>query len=336
MSQEEDVPLISVIVCTLNEERWIGALIQSVLVQRRVQGSVEIIVADGGSVDGTCDIVRRYADRSVRLLHNELRRAVFGFNLAARAARGRYLAFLGGHARYDPEYLAKCLDLLRRTGAGNVGGVIEHAGEGATGRAIALAMSTFLGVGGPKFRSAKRETVCESVMGGFLERSLFESLGGFNETNIVNQDGEFNARLRQAGYTVVVSPDIRSTYFVRPSLLALEKQYFSYGYYRRWTEVQHPGSVPWRVYIPPTFVAGAVVCGALAVFSHSAAPLSPLAAYAVLLMGSVAFGLRRGDPAAAIRIPAAIAVMHASFGVGWLTGFVRHRRPRYERASTSS
>ncbi|MGB8266018.1 MAG: glycosyltransferase family 2 protein [Candidatus Velthaea sp.] len=322
-----DEPLVSVIVCTLNERNHIAALLEGVLEQQGVPGTLEILVADGGSTDGTIEIVAGYADRNVRLLENEHRFAVHGFNLAARAARGRYLAFLGAHARYGPRYLADCLALLQRTGAGNVGGVIEHAGEGTTGRAIALAMSLPLTLGAPKFRNAKRETECESVMGGFLERSLFDRLGGFNETNIVNQDGEFNYRLRKAGYRIVVSPEIRSTYFGRSNPRALWRQYFRYGYYRRWTEVQHPGSVPLRVYAPATLIAVSATCLLTALATNALWPLVPVAAYGAVLIGASVMALRTEEPAVAVQIAPIIATMHAAYGIGWLTGLFRHRRP---------
>jgi glycosyltransferase involved in cell wall biosynthesis len=319
-------PLISVVVCTLNERRFIGRLIEDVLAQRDLSGEIEMIVADGGSVDGTVEVVRSFADRGVRLVENGDRLAVYGFNLAARCARGRYLAFLGAHARYGPEYLARCLALLTRTRAGNVGGVIDHVGEGDTGAAIAIAMSSPLGLGGPKFRTATRETECESVMGGFLERALFEKLGGFNETNVINQDGEFNYRLRRAGHRVVVSPTIRSTYFVRSTLRELVRQYFRYGFYRRWTQVQHPGSVPLRVYAPPLLIVTLALAALVAVLLRAPWPLLPAACYLSVLAGVSAASLRKARPSVAVRVGLVMASMHLAFGAGWLVGAVRHRR----------
>jgi succinoglycan biosynthesis protein ExoA len=305
-------PLISVIVPTLNEETHIGAVIEDMLGQKGVDADVEVLIADGRSTDKTREIVERYAGRgNVRLVDNPKRHQVFGYNLAIRAARGSIVCIVHAHARFSPTYLADCLDARERTGAANVGGVIRHRGEGPVGEAIALAMSSPLGVGDSKYRHAKEEQWCDSVMGTFIDRSLFDEIGFYNETNLINEDCEFNYRLRAAGYRVFLTPKIEVTYWVRSSLIGLAKQYVRYGLYRRWTEVQHPGSVPWRVYAPPALVLGLGCSAAL---------------FGFLCIGFVD-GMRRSKRIAlALLEPAAIATMHLAFGVGWLRGFLTLRR----------
>jgi len=250
-------PLISVIIPTLNEESYIAAVIDDMLAQERLDADVEILVADGGSTDRTRAIVAEYATRAnVRLIDNPKRYQVCGYNIAIKAARGSIICIVHAHARFSHNYLAACLEARRRTGAANVGGVIRHQGHGLIGKAIALAMSSPLGVGDSKYRHTAREQWCDSVMGTFIDRELFDEVGFYNETNIINEDCEFNYRLRAAGYKVFVTPNIEVTYYVRSSLTSLARQYVRYGFYRRWTEVQHPGSVPWRVYAPPSLLLG--------------------------------------------------------------------------------
>ncbi|HEX3456493.1 MAG TPA: glycosyltransferase family 2 protein [Candidatus Baltobacteraceae bacterium] len=322
-------PLISVVVATLNEERHIGRILDQMLAQEGLDGDLEILVADGGSSDRTREIVASYANGGkVGLIENPRRHHVYGFNLALRAARGSIVCLIGGHASFPSDYLARCMAVKRRTGAANVGGVIRHQGEGAIGEAIALAMASPIGVGDAKFRRAKREQPCESVMGLFCDRRIFDEIGYFNETSIVNQDGEFNYRLRAAGYTVLVSPEIGCTYFVRPSIAALARQYYRYGFYRRWTEVQHPGSVPWRVYAPPLLLAVLAVSAALTAVGRYAAGLAFPVLYAIVLAVAATDGLRRSKkPAVAVLEPLAVATMHLSFGAGWIHGLLVHRKP---------
>jgi glycosyltransferase involved in cell wall biosynthesis len=326
---QERRSLISVIVPTLNEEEHIASVLDDMLAQERLDADVEILVADGGSTDKTREIVDRYKDRGeVRLVDNPQRRQVFGYNRAIKEARGSIICIAHAHARFSKDYLAACLAVRKRTGAANVGGVIRHRGEGLVGEAIALAMSSPLGVGNSSYRHAKREQWCDSIMGTFMDRRIFDEIGLYNETNFVNEDCEFNYRLRAAGYRVFVSPAIEATYFVRSSIAALARQYAVYGFFRRWTEVQHPGSVPRRVYAPPALIlglAGSVLLGALG-FEHLAIVVPAL--YLCVLCAGVFDGLRRSKRVSlALFEPLAIATMHFAFGFGWLLGFLKLKKP---------
>jgi succinoglycan biosynthesis protein ExoA len=328
-------PLLSVVVATLNEERHIGRILDQMLAQEQLDGEMEILVADGGSTDRTREIIASYANRGkVLLIDNPRRHQVYGYNLALRAARGSVVCLIGGHASFPSDYLARCMAVKRRTGAGNLGGVIRHHGEGAIGEAIALAMSSPIGVGDAKFRHAKREQPCDSVMGLFCDRRIFDEIGYFNETSIVNQDGEFNYRLRAAGYMVLVSPEIECTYFVRPSIATLARQYYRYGFYRRWTEVLHPGSVPWRVYAPPLLVAALAGSAAATAMGRYVAGSVVPALYAIVLIAAASDGLHRSKkPTVALLEPLAVATMHLAFGAGWIHGLMVHRKRRREAPS---
>lgn len=323
-------PLISVIVPALNEERYIGAVIGDMLAQESVDADVEVLVVDGGSTDATRAIVEAYAARgNVRLIDNPKRYQVHGFNLGIKAARGSIICIIHAHARYSKNYLAACMDARARTGAANVGGVINHRGEGPMGEAIALAMSSPLGVGDSKYRHTKSERWCNNVMGTFIDRALFDEVGYYNETHVANEDCEFNYRLRAAGYRILVSPSIQVTYFVRSSLVGLAKQYLRYGFYRRWTEVQHPGSVPWRVYAPPALV---IALGCSAILCVAGAPLLgavvPVLYLCVMGLGAVDAMRRSKRVSLALLEPIAIATMHLAFGLGWLRGLLVLRRNR--------
>jgi succinoglycan biosynthesis protein ExoA len=198
------------------------------------------------------------------------------------------------------------------------------------GEAIALAMSSPLGVGDSKYRHATREQWCDSVMGTFTDRQLFDEVGFYNETNIANEDCEFNYRLRAAGYKIFLTPSIKVTYYVRSSLKALVRQYERYGFYRRWTETQHPGSVPPRVYAPPALVLALAISAVLAAFGFlSLAAIIPAMYLSFLGIGFVDAMRRSKRFSLALLVPVAIATMHVAFGLGWLHGFVtlRHNAP---------
>jgi rSAM/selenodomain-associated transferase 2 len=96
--------LISVIIPTLNEA---GNILQTIESVRQQDRGAEIIVADGGSVDGTPEIVRPDA----RVIHSPRGRAV-QMNAGARCAAGDVLLFLHGDSRLAPGAVAKMRQTL--------------------------------------------------------------------------------------------------------------------------------------------------------------------------------------------------------------------------------
>ena len=82
--------MISFIIPTKNEELFVGRLLESL---QEYRGPYEIIISDGGSTDGTIDVVKRHTDKV--LLWDGLGRQNIsaGRNAGARLATGRYLVF---------------------------------------------------------------------------------------------------------------------------------------------------------------------------------------------------------------------------------------------------
>ncbi len=86
-----DEPLFSAVIPAYNCERFVARAIRSVLAQRDV--TVECIVVDDGSSDGTASAVERFGD-AVLLIRQPNGGAAAARNAALAAARGRYIAFL--------------------------------------------------------------------------------------------------------------------------------------------------------------------------------------------------------------------------------------------------
>jgi glycosyltransferase involved in cell wall biosynthesis len=85
----------SIIIRTFNEKRYLPALLAS-LSRDLLASSIEIIVVDSGSTDGTLDIARSHGVRLLTINRNEFS---FGrsLNTGCQAARGEVLVFISGH-----------------------------------------------------------------------------------------------------------------------------------------------------------------------------------------------------------------------------------------------
>ena len=109
-------PQVSVVIPTYNSERTIARAIDSVLLQ--TFESLELIIVDDGSADGTIRRVQQFQDGRIRLEsqpHN--RGAAAARNAGIALARGQWIAFLDSDDTWRPEKLAHQMAALeQRTG----------------------------------------------------------------------------------------------------------------------------------------------------------------------------------------------------------------------------
>src|ERR1035437_5728615 len=147
---------ISVIIPCYNEEKYIAKCILSILSQKNIN-NLEIIVVDGASRDNTKNIleelVDQYQDKKIIILNNSQRITPVALNLGIKRSSGDYICIMGAHAEYDDEFLCNCLILLKNhLDVSCVGGPIFSKGENNFAKAVAISMSSPIGVGNAKHR----------------------------------------------------------------------------------------------------------------------------------------------------------------------------------------
>ena len=104
-----------------------------------------------------------------------------------------------------------------------VGGAWDSVGRGRLGEAIAIAMSSKLGVGNSPYRvvqSIKTPILTDTVPFWATRKQTFARLGLFREEMLCHEDYEFNHRVRSAGGAILLLPWLRSRYYVRSTLTA--------------------------------------------------------------------------------------------------------------------
>jgi glycosyltransferase involved in cell wall biosynthesis len=197
----ESQPFVTVAMPCLNEAGFIEACIRSVQAQTYPAHLVEVLVADGGSTDGTREILGRLAaqDGRIRLVDNPRRIQSAALNCAIRESKGGVIIRMDVHAEYAPSYIAKCVEVLERTGADNAGGAARCAARTAFQIAVCRALSSPLGVGGAAYRDASREGFVDTVFNGAFRRAVFDRIGLYDEGAVTNEDAEINQRLVQSG-----------------------------------------------------------------------------------------------------------------------------------------
>jgi glycosyltransferase involved in cell wall biosynthesis len=317
-------PFVSIVMPCYNEERYIEECIRCVQRQDYPRDSVEILVADGMSIDATREILMRLAeeDPRIQIIDNPDRIQAPGMNAAIKRARGEVIIRMDVHAEYQEDFIRKCVEVLERTGADNAGGAARAKARSFFQKALAAALDSPLAVGGSKYRDESNEGFVESVFPGAFRREVFEKIGLFDPKAITNEDAEINQRIIESGGKVYLSREIVVFYYPRDTMKGLAKQYFKYGQGRARTLLKRGKFLSLRPAIPFLMVTGQTLLTATSFFHPYA--LWTSGAYA---LGTLAEAVRVGRKAGPAAIPvvwAIFPVLHVSHGVGFASGLMKY------------
>lgn len=318
----------------LNEVSHLRDAVAAVLAQDW-PGPFEVVLAVGPSADGTERVAAEVsaADPRVTVVSNPTGRTPDALNAAIAASRHPVIVRVDAHSELPPGYIATAVETLVRTGADNVGGIMWPVGRSDFERAVAVAMTSPVGVGAAAYHTGGEEGPSESVYLGSFRREALERVGGYDPRFTRAQDWEMNHRLIESGGLVWFTPQLKVTYRPRPNLRALARQYFQYGQWRRVVMRQH-GRTRFRLsalrYLAPPALVAALICSAAAAVSarwlhggaqsvaESALVLPASYALAVTALSAVVGRRLRGT--SLLWLPVVIATMHLSWGCGFIRG----------------
>ncbi|HEY3210595.1 MAG TPA: glycosyltransferase family 2 protein [Actinomycetota bacterium] len=319
--------LVTVVIPARNEESFIRPCLDSVLAQDH--SNLQVLVVDGASADRTAQIGREYMERDPRvlLLHNPDSVIPRSLNLALDAARGRWLIRVDAHASIPPGYVRMAVAHLRTGRWGGVGGRKDGVGVTPAGRAIAAAMGSRFGVGNSTYHYGTHTQLVDHIPFGAYPTALVRELGGWDEQCAVNQDFEFDFRLRKKGYQLLFDPGLTIDWYCRQSIPDVFHQYRRYGRGKSLVARLHPESTRLRHLAAPALVAYLAGSAALALRRPriAAAAVSPY--LAGVAAASVATSRKLNDRSSRLRLPAAFAAMHLGWGIGFWQGLIEMLRP---------
>jgi len=315
-----DAPLLIVIPC-LNEAAHLRALIGTLTADPGA-ANARIVIADGGSTDGSQAIVTAAAEADPRvvLLQNPKKIQSAGVN-AAVAAFGdtaNFFVRIDAHAGYPAQFIASLLTAQAETGADSVTVAMQakaHTG-GCFQIANAAAQNSALGAGGSPHRNAGVRRFTDHGHHALMRTAAFRAVGGYDESFSHNEDAELDHRLIGNGARILLAGDIVVDYYPRATLRGLWRQYYMFGRGRAKTVAKHRIPLKPRQLAPALIAPSALLALAAPLWPPAAAPF---ALYLALCLGLGALlGFRQGSVCAgAAGAPA--ATMH----LAWSCGFWR-------------
>lgn len=303
----DNLPTVSVIIPARDAVDSLSLALKAVSTQT-YPNIVDVVVAAADTP--TAEVARL---NGAAVVDNPAGTTPAGLNLAIAASSGEVIVRCDARSLLPPEYVSDAVATLLRTGAATVGGMQVPIGNTEWARAIAAAMSSRWGAGDARYRIGGHEGPVETVYLGVFRRSTVAEVGGFDESFARTQDYELNHRLLAAGEVVWFDPSLKVAYQPRGTLGSLAGQYFDYGRAKRQFGRAHRGSLRWRQLAAPALVTGQVA----AVVGSFWAPLL-LTIPGLYGVGLIVAGIASRERS--LRVSAALAVMHLSWGAGFLIG----------------
>jgi succinoglycan biosynthesis protein ExoA len=308
---------VLIVIPCLNEQAHIGALVTAM---REDTAELDrlIVVADGGSTDGTPSIVADIAAREtcVRLIANRRKIQSAGVNLAVRIFGGGYqwLVRLDAHAHYPRGYVRQLIAEANRTGAASVVVAMTSQGTGGFQSAVASVQNSLLGAGGARHRRSGSAGFVDHGHHALFALKRFVAIGGYDEAVSHNEDADFDIRLARTGGKIWLTRAVEIGYFPRADLRELYRQYMNYGRGRAATIVRHR-KLPKLRQVLPACVSPAIAALLYAPWDPIAA--APVAAWVALcLLFGAALGIRQGPRYATFAIAAAM-IIHLAWSIGF-------------------
>ena len=248
--------MISVIVTVLNEAETMATLLESLGMQTRVPD--EIIIVDGGSDDGTLDILCRFQDRlPLRIIRAPGTNISQGRNLAIAAAHGDIIVATDAGLYLSPQWL-ECLvaPFLNDPELHVVGGYAAPDPHSLFEMALGAAVSRL-----PD--EIKPEQLLPGSRNIAYRKRAWQAVGGYPEWLDFGEDMVFALKLKQLVGRIAYAPSAIIYFRPRSSLKAFFKMYYHYargdGKADLWRKRHAIRYFTYLIAVPGIFLLGAIV-----------------------------------------------------------------------------
>lgn len=192
-------PFFSIIVPTLNEEKYILGLLKDLSKQK--EKDFEVIIVDGRSNDQTVKKAKDFEDKlKLRIIYSKKRNLCFQRNLGAKKSLGNYLVFMDADIRIYKNYLS----VLKETINKNSYLFLTTYQLPDTNDQIDVFLSQMANYGLEILKIINKQ-----MAPGYnfvIYKDIFIKISGFNEKTTISEDHELSIRLQKSGVKLSIIP----------------------------------------------------------------------------------------------------------------------------------
>lgn len=320
-----DEILFSIIVPVYNRPDEVADLLKSL--ESQTDGGFEIVIVEDGSTipclkaeqspDGALTPTG-YPELKLKYFRKENEGRSIARNYGLQRAAGDYFIFVDSDCILPPEYIANLRKSLLEHPFDCFGGPdAAHESFSDVQKAINFSMTAFLTTGGIRGGKVSMEKFTPRTFNMGFSREVYEKVGGFRE--MFSEDIDMSTRIRLAGFSITLYPDVFVYHKRRVDLKKFWKQVHVFGMSRITLELLYPGSMKLVHWLPAVFTIGAV--GLIIGSFFCKWLLIPLLVY-VLALFVCALVAERNLKIAGLGIVAAF-VQLMGYGTGFIKAYVK-------------
>lgn len=304
--------LFSIIIPVYNRPEEISDLLSS-LEKQTDSGFETIIVEDGSTVDCRRQCGNFKGNSRLKYFHKENEGRSIARNYGMDRADGDYFIFVDSDCILPPDYIESLRRSLEENPVDCFGGPdAAHDSFSRTQKAISYSMTAFLTTGGIRGGKVSMEKFTPRTFNMGFSREVYDRVGGFRE--MFSEDIDMSTRIRLAGFSISLYPDVYVYHKRRVDLKKFWKQVHVFGMSRITLELLYPGSMKLVHWLPAVFTVGAVALIIGSFFCKWL--LIPLLVYVVALWAGALVATKDLD--IACRAIAAAMVQLTGYGTGFL------------------
>lgn len=322
-------PFISIIIPTWRGSKVLNRCLSSLLVQDYPQDKFEIILVSKENLP-----VKWNKTKVIKIGKNV--NHALARNIGVAEARGEIIAFCDDDCILPKNWLSVASDYFVAKGVDLIGGPIVPQKESPFSYRIGgyLSGSKFaVGPSAPRWRILYPEgeaTPFDLILANtFVRKKSFEEVGGFDPDQVPCEENLFYYKLRNKGLKLFYTPKIACFHPSKPIFLPYTRKVFFYSIGRGMLLAREPKTFHLAFVTPSLFVIIPLILLILSPFFLLAFSylLAILLIYSILNLAQALyiFCFRERDLRVFLAVPITTFMLHTSYGLGVLRGFLRYK-----------